>query len=196
MAIFHQESRLTGTFTAQLLDNVHLRIEHQRPFGKPTHFTIDVACLAPALAITAREGLPGFALAALLAAGLGALAVYGLARDELLPPLAWGTMAVTAALLTAGLGVAFRLRLLKRLVFQTRCAGLALLVTPVLPDKRSDMEAFLALVRLRIGEAETKRALNAERFRSGELKTLRRLAQERVIPARMYEEAKTVILSR
>jgi hypothetical protein len=93
------------------------------------------------------------------------------------------------------MAVALRFRLLHRLSFLTRCAGVPLLTVPILSSRRRDMEAFLAVLRIRIAEAETKRGLSAERLRSGEIKTLRRLAQEQAIPLETYETAKLVILN-
>jgi hypothetical protein len=196
MASFYQESRLTGSLSATLLNSTRLQVEQQKPFGKPIRFTVDVACLAPALAIVAPEGLLGFGLATFFTVAIAGLAIYGASRQELLPPLVWSGLAVTMLLGAIALSVAVHLRLLKRLVVRTRCSGLPLLVTPVLPEKREELEAFLAMVRLRVGEAETKRGFNAEHLRSGELKTIRRLVQENVLAQQAYDEAKLIILAR
>jgi hypothetical protein len=196
MSSFYQESRLTGSLSATLINSTRLQVEQQKPFGKPIRFTVDVACLAPALPIVAPEGLAGLAMAAFFALAIGTLAIYGLSRQELLPPLVWSGLAVATLLSAVGLAIAVRLRLLKRLVVQTRCAGVPLFVSPVLPEKRGEMDAFLAMVRLRVGEAETKRGFNAEHLRSGELKTIRRLVQENVLAQNAYDGAKRIILAR
>ncbi|MGE0079899.1 MAG: hypothetical protein AB7U81_01230 [Thiohalomonadaceae bacterium] len=189
MANYQQRSHLFGDVQAELVDSRHLRLHERRPFARPRSFMVDVACIAPNFPVERPRA--GAWLITALASGIGAAIAFWLALGG--TPLAWslGTLLALIAVVT---GAVFRVRGAPTLVLATRHAGVPLL--RIRPYRRGDasLAPFLDILRVRIAEADTKRGLTPERLRSGEIKTLRRLASENVLSEGEYEKAKQAVL--
>lgn len=180
-----------GDVQAELVDSRHLQIRERRPFGRPRTFMVDVACLAPSFALQHPRAPAWLGLGVISALGAGA-ALYA-ALNDITPPLTTplGVLLLGVALVSA---VVFRVQSAATLVLATRHAGVPLLRIRPYRAGDADLAPFLDILQSRIAEAETRRGLDAERLRSGEIKTLRRLAGETVLSVSEYERAKQRVL--
>ncbi|MFA5529120.1 MAG: hypothetical protein WDA11_00490 [Thiohalomonadaceae bacterium] len=189
MAKYQKQSHLFGDVQAELVDSRHLRLLERRPFGRPRAFMVDVACIAPNFPVV-RPRAGTWLLAALLS-GAGAAAAFWLTLGGTTAAWSPGALLTLVAVISA---VIFRVRSAPTLVLVTRHAAVPLL--HIRPYRRDDtsLAPFLDILRVRIAEVDTKRGLTPERLRSGEIKTLRRLASESVLSQGEYQKAKQVVL--
>ncbi len=190
MASYRKHSHLFGDLQAELVDSRHLRIVEQPPFARPRAFMIDVACLAPGYLVE-HPRAHAWLLAGVSAAVAAGGAFY-LASAGLLPGAGWAGAALVAV--AAACGLVFQVRRAPTLVLATRHAGVPLLRIRPFRAADGDLAPFLDILQARIGEAESKRGLSAERLRSGEIKTLRRLAAETVLSDAEYQQARERVL--
>lgn len=194
-ASYHWQDRFKGSQSLELLENRYLKVREEVP-RRRRDFGIDVACLSSEFRQVSRvptKWLGAAGTAALLALATGWYAATA-PRDTGIVYAAAGAgvlLLIAAALVV----VAWRGRL-RGYALRTRFAGIPLVLvqSPRTSDAKA-LVAFLEKLRPCIEYAERGRGLSADDLRSGEVRTLRRLAGESAIPTREYEQAKQQILS-
>jgi hypothetical protein len=191
MAILKRNSRLFGDFEAELVDR-HLHINQRPAFGKTRDFKIDVACLATDFPVERQEAR-SWLLAAAISAAMTALMLYLFQHDIARPVTT--ILAAVAALTTVVTLLVLRVRGASALLLVTRYSHQPLLrIRPFRRDE-PDVVQFMQALERRIGEVGTKRGLDAEQLRSGEIRTLRRLCNEAVLTEAEYETAKLAVFN-
>jgi len=194
-ANYQWQDRFKGSQSLEILENRYLRIREEMP-RKRRRFGIDVACLASDFPST--NSLPTKWLAA--AGGAAAVALpfgYHAAQAADFTQLLYRVPGVILPLLVATvLLIAAWRRRLRGYTLQTRIAGLPLVTIqcPRAADAKA-LKAFLEKLRPCVEHAEQGRGLSDEALRSGEVRTLRRLANESAISETLYEKAKQQIFS-
>lgn len=194
-ARYHWQDRFKGSQSLEILENRYLKVREAFP-RRRREFGIDVACLSPDFRQTnsvPTKWLGAAGGTALLALGSG---WYGATMPDDTAVL-YGLSGAVVLLLVAAIFVvvAWRARL-RGYTLQTRLAGvpLVLVESPRASDARA-LAAFLEKLRPCIEHVEQGRGLSADELRSGEVRTLRRLASESAIASTDYEQAKRQILS-
>lgn len=194
-ASYRWQDRFKGSQSLEILDTRYLKVREDVP-RRRRDFGIDVACLSSDFRQTNRVptkwlgAAGGTALLALVSCWYGLTAsqdtgvLYGLSG-------AAGSLLLAAAFIV----IAWRGRL-RGYTLTTRIAGvpLVLIESPRASDAKA-LAAFLEKLRPCIEHAEQGRGLSVDELRSGEIRTLRRLAGESAIAAREYEQAKQQIFS-
>lgn len=192
-ASYSWQDRFKGSQSLQILENRYLRIREDTP-GKRRSFGIDVACLASEF--LPANGIPTKWLGAAGAVGLVAVALsYYTATAPNFDALLYRMPAELASLIIAAfLGLSAWRRRERGYMLRTRLAGLPLLTiqSPRAADAKA-LAQFLEKLRPCIEYAERGRGLSPHDLRSGEVRTLRRLANESAIAEKDYETAKQQI---
>lgn len=196
LTVTHHYSYQLGPVEAvklEVLNNRYGRI-HARRWHTSQSYALELATLNPQPNRLTRIAYPW--LAAAIGSLLGTLAfllylLFGPHRVELTTAASGLAILIALTLLFTTL---FFIHSSRRLIFTTRFSQLPLLSVP-LPWRRQQSAAdFAAKIGLLASENRQRLDYTDEEMRAGEMRMLRRLAEEGAIEAVLYTEAKKVLL--
>jgi hypothetical protein len=192
-ARLHQTDGPKGVRLFEVFDHRFLRVRQTTGQQALRDYAMDLAILAPA-ARPVHTSEPRWlwgagAAAALLLASLLAL-LLGLASPLLLLPLTG--LLLAAAIICVSQFLRSRRQLL---VFDSRYAAVPLVELLVNQPEHDSYNAFVAGLRTDIETLVRDKGLSPTDLRAGELRSLRKLLEQQIIPAAAYESAKQLLLT-
>ncbi len=185
-ASYRFHSRLKGEVEIEIFNDFYLCVK-ERPLKRTRQFKMELATLNPQA--KKKEDLTVHWLAAALIAALGSLFfIYTLftGSESLMPLL--------GVLITASISAAFTALYFytseRKWVVETRNALYPLVVIPFNKHQQKEVQAFIEALQQAIERNVASKHYSSEDLFAGELRMLRRLANNKVLSNTLYDQAK------
>ena len=189
-ASYRFHSRLKGEVEVQLFNDFYIYVK-EKPLKKTRHFRLEVATLNPKAEMKVDLAIHWLAASMIAALGSGFF-LFTLFTGNAL----WMSLlgAVIAAGISAGFAALYFYTSQRKLIVETRNSLYPLVVLPFHKAQQKEAEAFIATLQQAIEKNVANKRYSSEDLFAGELRMLRRLANNKVLSDTLYAQAKAYMM--
>ncbi len=189
-ASYRFKSRLKGEVEVQLFNDFYIYVK-EKPLKKTRQFKLEVATLNPQAETKVKLAVHWLVASIIAALGSGFFIFTLFSANEPWTPLLG---ALIAAVMSAGFATLFFYTSEHKLIVETRNSLYPLIVLPFHKQQKKEAEAFIETLQQAIEKNVASKRYSSEDLFAGELRMLRRLANNKVLSDSLYAEAKAYMM--